>query len=59
MTPIRTSEKSNGNLLYSNVQDRRDKQLQSFILGQLVRTADTKRDFSKGDSTNYSYKFYI
>ena len=27
-------------------------------LGQLVRTADTKRVFSKGDSTNWSYKLY-
>ena len=27
-----------------------------FELGQLVRTADKKRVFSKGDSTNYSYK---
>ena len=27
-------------------------------MGQLVRTADNKRVFSKGDSTNYSYKLY-
>ena len=29
-----------------------------YKLGQVVRTADIKRVFSKGDSTNYSYKFY-
>ena len=29
-----------------------------FKSGQLVRTADIKRVFSKGDSTNYSYKLY-
>ena len=27
-------------------------------MGQLVRTADIKRVFSKGDSTNYRYKLY-
>ena len=27
-------------------------------MGELVRTADIKRVFSKGDSTNYSYKIY-
>ena len=27
-------------------------------MGQLVRTADIKRVFSKGDSRNYSYKLY-
>ena len=29
-----------------------------FKLDQLVRTADVKKLFSKGDSTNYSYKLY-
>ena len=27
-------------------------------LGRLVRTADVKRVFSKGDSTNWSYKLF-
>ena len=27
-------------------------------MGQIVRTADIKRVFSKGDSTNYSCKLY-
>ena len=27
-------------------------------LGQLVRTADIKKVFSKGDSKNYSFKLY-
>ena len=31
---------------------------QNLFLGQLLRTADNKRVFSKGDSTNYSYKLY-
>ena len=27
-------------------------------MGDLVRTADLKRTFSKGDTTNWSYKLY-
>ena len=56
MTPVQASKKSNEKLVYSNLQNRRDKQLPKFILGQLVRTADIKKVFSKGDSTNYSYE---
>ena len=56
MTPIQASKKSNERKVYSNLQDKREKQTRKFNLGQLVRTADFKRVFSKGDSTNYSYK---
>ena len=42
----------------SNLQDRRVRQKPKFKFGQLVRTADIKRVFSKGDSTNYSYNLY-
>ena len=58
MTPNQASKKSNERKVYSNLQDRRDKQKPKYKLGQLVRTADIKRVFSKGDSTNYSYKLY-
>ena len=58
MTPIQASKKSNEKQVYSNLQDRRVKQQPNFNLGQLVRTVDIKRVFSKGDSTNYSYKLY-
>ena len=58
MTPIQASKKSNEKIVYSNLQDRRVKQLPKFKLGQLVLTADIKKVFSKGDSTNYSYKLY-
>ena len=51
-------KKVNEKLVYTNLQDRRDRQQPKFKLGQLVRTADIKRVFSKGDSTNYSYKLY-
>ena len=44
--------------VYSNLQDKRRKLNQKYKLGQLVRTADIKRVFSKGDSTNGSNKLY-
>ena len=52
MTPNQASKKSNEKLVYSNLQDRRRKLNPKYKLGQLVRTADIKRVFSKGDSTN-------
>ena len=58
MKPIDASKKSNEKLVYNNLRDDRVKQKPKFKLGQLVRTADIKRVFSKGDSTNYSYKLY-
>ena len=54
MTPNQVGMKSNERKLFSNLQDRRVKQQPKYKLGQLVRTADIKRVFSKGDSTNYS-----
>ena len=58
MTPNQASKKSNENKVYSNLQDKRKKQTPKFKLVNLVRTADIKKVFSKGDSTNYSYKLY-
>ena len=58
MTPIQASKKSNEKLLYNNLKDNREIQKPNYKLGQLVRTADNKRVFSKGDSTNWSYKLY-
>ena len=58
MTPIQASKKSNEKEVYSNLQDRRVKRQPNIHLSQLVRTADIKRVFSKGDSTNWSYKLY-
>ena len=58
MTPVQASKKSNEKLVFSNLQDRRVRQKPKFKLGDLVRTADIKRVFSKGDSTNWSYKLY-
>ena len=58
MTPVQPSKKLSEKLVYSNLQDQRLRQKPKFKLGQLVRTADIKRVFSKGDSTNYSYILY-
>ena len=58
MTPNQPFKKSIERKVYSNLQDRRIRQQPNFKLGQLVRTADIKRVFSKGASTNYSYKLY-
>ena len=58
MKPIDASKKSNEKIVYSNLQDKRKILNPKYNLGQLVRTADIKQVFSKGDSTNYSYKFY-
>ena len=54
LTPNQASKKANERKVYSNLQDRRVRQKPKFKLGQLVRTADIKRVFSEGDSTNYS-----
>ena len=58
MTPIQASKKSNEKTVNNNLRDSRDVRKQKVNLGQLIRTADLKRVFSKGDSTNYSYKIY-
>ena len=58
MTPTQASKKSNEKAVFDNLRDDREKQKPKFKLGDLVRTADIKRVFSKGDSTNWSYKLY-
>ena len=58
MTPVQASKKSNEKKVFDNLRDDRQKQRPKYKLGQLIRTADIKRVFSKGDSTNWSYKLY-
>ena len=58
MTPVQASKKSNKKAVFDNLRDDRQKQRPKFKLGDLVRTADIKKVFSKGDSTNWSYKLY-
>ena len=52
MTPVQASKKANEKLVYSNLRDNRRKLNPKYKVGQLVRTADIKKVFSKGDSTN-------
>ena len=58
MKPIDASKEANETEVYSNLQDRKVKQQPKFKLGQFIRRADIKRVFSKGDSTNWSYKLH-
>ena len=58
MTPVQARKQSNEKEVHSILQDRRVRKQPKFNLGQLVRTADIKGVFGKGDSTNYSYKLY-
>ena len=58
MKPSEACKKSNEKIVYTNLQDRRLKQLSIYKVGHLERTADIKQFFSKVDSTNWSYKLY-
>ena len=58
MTPMQASKKVIEKDVFSNLRDDRVKQKPKFKPGQLIRVADIKKVFSKGDSTNYSYKLY-
>ena len=58
MTPIQASLKKNEGYVYKNLLDKRKKVKPKLQINDLVRTADLKRTFSKGDTTNWSYKLY-
>ena len=58
MSLTQASKKSNERKVFSNLQDQRVKQPPKSKLGLKVRTSDIRKVFSKGDSTNYSYKLY-
>ena len=57
LTPIQASLK-NEEFVYKNLLDKRKKITTKFQINDLVRTADLERTFSKGDTTNWSYKLY-
>ena len=50
--------KKNEGYVYKNLLDKRKKIKPKFQINDLVRTADLKKTFSKGDTTNWSYKLY-
>ena len=58
MTPIQASKISKEKSVYNNLKDDRDVRIPKNTLGQLVRTADIKKDFGTGDSINWSYNLY-
>ena len=58
LTPIQASLKKNEGYVYKNLLDKRNKVTPKFQINDLVRTADLKKTFSKGDMTNWSYKLY-
>ena len=58
LTPIQASLKKNERFVYKNLLDKREKIKPKLQINDLVRTADLKKTFSKGDTTNWSYKLY-
>ena len=58
LSPIQSSLKKNEGIVYKNLLDKRKKVKPKFQINDLIRTADLKRNFSKGDTTNWSYKLY-
>ena len=58
LTPIQASLKKNEGFVYKNLLDKRKKVKPKFQINDIVRTADLKKTFSKGDTTNWSYKLY-
>ena len=58
LSPKDASLKKNEGYVYKNLLDKRKKVKPKFQINDLVRVADLKRTFSKGDTTNWSYKLY-
>ena len=58
MTPIQAISKKNEGFVYKFYLKKRKKVKPKFQVNDLVRTADSKKTFSKGDTTNWSYKLY-
>ena len=58
LSPKDASLKYNEGFVYKNLLDKRKKVIPKFQINDLVRVADLKKTFSKGDTTNWSYKLY-
>ena len=58
LTPILASLKKNEGYVYKNLLDKGKKMKPKFQINDLVRTADLKRTFSKGDTTNWSNQLH-
>ena len=59
LTPIQASLKKNEVYVYKIFLNKRKKIKPKYEIGDLVRTADLKKTFSKSNTTNWSYKLYI
>ena len=58
LTPIQANLKKNESFVYKNLLDKRNKIKTKYQINDLVRVADLKKTFSKGDTNNWSYKLY-
>ena len=58
LSPKDASLKKNEGFVYKNLLDKRKKRKPKFQINDLVRVADLKKTFSKGDTTNWSYELY-
>ena len=58
LSPKDASLKKNEGFVSKNLLDKRKKVIPKFQINDLVRVADLKKTFSKGDTTNWSYKLY-
>ena len=58
LSPKDASLKKNEGFVYRNLLDKRNIIKPKYKIGDLVRTTDLKKTFSKGDTTNWSYKLY-
>ena len=58
LSPKDASLKKNEGFVYKNLLEKRKKIKPKYQINNLVRLADLKKTFSKGDTTNWSYKLY-
>ena len=58
LSPKDASLKKNEGFVYKNLLDKRKKIKPKFQMNDLVSVADLKKMYSKGDTTNWSYKLY-
>ena len=58
LSPKDASLKKNEGYVYKNLLDKRKKVKPNYQINDLVKTADLKKTFSKGDTTNWSYRLY-
>ena len=58
LSPKDASLKKNERFVHQNLTDKRKKIKPKYETNNLIRTADLKKTFSKGGTTNWSYKLY-